>query len=325
MSRVAVRRPLVAARVEPVLRYHRLPSVGHGAGIGSVSSVPLTECRMPHPANPPTTDGVIDARPAGPSFPVLAVSDEIDDRIYSASVRQRMGHVALVIGCGDLPARYLEFLADALDKSVYYVLGNHAEELTRKGDRGKPYQPAGAIDLGGRVVRDPSTGLILAGFPGSPRYGENEPAQYSEWEVYLMIARMLPHLWWNRLAHGRALDVLVSHSPPCGINDVPEDPAHRGFGALRRFLGWFHPSVHLHGHVHLYDRSQPYSRQFADTEVVNVFPYRVVDLRPVGGVAPDRIPVPAVAPGQHTGSPAPRLAPGAVSAAPTAQVPEGPP
>jgi len=217
----------------------------------------------------------------------LAVSDEIDDRIYSGSVRQRMGHVAFVVGCGDLPARYLEFLADALDKPVYYVLGNHAEELTRYGERGKAYEPGGAIDLGGRVVRDPATGLILAGFPGSPRYGENEPAQYSEWEIYLMIARLLPRLWWNKLRHGRALDVLVTHSPPLGVNDVPEDPAHRGFGALRRFLEWFRPAVHLHGHVHLYDRSQPHAREFAGTEVINVFPYRVVELpRPAGsGVA----------------------------------------
>lgn len=225
-----------------------------------------------------------------PSYPVLAVSDEIDDRVYSSSVRQRMGHVAFVVGCGDLPARYLEFLADALDRPVYYVLGNHAAELTRKGERGKAQEPAGAIDLGSRVVRDPATGLILAGIPGSPRYGENEPAQYSEWEVYLMIARMLPRLWWNRLRQGRALDVLVTHSPALGVNDVPDDPAHRGFRALRRFLEWFHPASHLHGHVHLYDRSQPHAQDFGRTEVVNVFPYRLVDLRRSAPEAPPATP-----------------------------------
>jgi hypothetical protein len=34
------------------------------------------------------------------------------------------------------------------------------------------------------------TGLILAGFPGGPRYCEGEPAQYSEWEIGLMAAKM---------------------------------------------------------------------------------------------------------------------------------------
>ena len=66
----------------------------------------------------------------------LAVSDEIDQRIYSATLRQRMPDVEVVFSCGDLPARYLEFIVDALDKPVYYVLGNHAEELTRGGDWG---------------------------------------------------------------------------------------------------------------------------------------------------------------------------------------------
>lgn len=209
----------------------------------------------------------------------LAVSDEIDARIYSGSVRSRMGHVKLVLGCGDLPARYLEFLADALDRPVYYVLGNHAEELTRGGDRGKRYQPLGAVDLGGRVVYDPSVDLILAGFPGSPRYGENEPEQYDEWQIYWMIARITPRLLWNRLRYGRALDVLVTHAPPRDVNDR-QDVAHRGFIALRSFLHWFRPAYHLHGHVHLYDRSQPSVQQFEETQVINVFPYRVVDLLP---------------------------------------------
>jgi len=222
---------------------------------------------------------------------LLAVSDEIDPRLHSASVGERLGHVSLVIGCGDLPASYLEFLADALNRPVYYVLGNHAAELTRGDGRGKSHYPAGAIDVGQKVLRDPVTGLIFAGFPGSPRYGEDEPLQYSELDVYLMIARMAPRLLWNKLRHGRALDVLITHAPPRDINDR-EDMAHRGFKALRSFLHWFQPAYHLHGHVHLYDRSQPYSQQFEATDVINVFPYRVVEVQPAAVAAP----VPAATP-----------------------------
>src|SRR5688572_27981785 len=187
---------------------------------------------------------------------ILAVTDQIDQRIYSPTLRQRMPDVDLVISCGDLPARYLEFLADALDRPVYYVLGNHAEELTRAGEKGKRYHPAGAIDLGGKVMRDPTTGLILAGIPGSPRYTDHEPVQYREFQIWWMLLGMVPKLLWNRLRFGRALDVLVTHSPPRDVNDAP-DPAHRGFKALRRFLRCVHPTYQLHGHVHLYDRSKP--------------------------------------------------------------------
>jgi hypothetical protein len=218
-------------------------------------------------------------------IPVLAVSDQIDQRIYSATVRDRMGHVAMVVSCGDLPARYLEFLVDALDRPLYYVLGNHAEELTRAGERGKHYHPAGAIDLGGKVVRDPATGLIMAGIPGSPRYSDNEPVQYTELQVWAMLLRMAPKLLWNRLRHGRAVDVLVTHAPPRDVNDAP-DPAHRGFKALRRFLGWVHPSYHLHGHVHHYDRSKPHVAEFCTTKVINVYPYQMLDLEVAGAICP---------------------------------------
>ncbi len=225
---------------------------------------------------------------------ILAVSDETDPRIHSATVAERMGHVSMVISCGDLPASYLEFLSDALNRPVYYVLGNHAAELTRQGNRSRVRQPEGAIDVGRKVVRDESTGLIMAGFPGSPRYGENEPLQYSEWDIYWMMGRMTPRLLWNRLRHGRALDVLITHSPPREVNDR-DDMAHRGFKALRTFLRWFKPAYHLHGHVHLYDRSQPYSQKFEETDVINVFPYRVLDIEPAtaGAPAPARGAVPA--------------------------------
>jgi hypothetical protein len=211
---------------------------------------------------------------------VLAVSDQVDPRIHSAMLRERMPDVVLVLGCGDVPANYLEFLADALDQPVYYVLGNHQEEITRRGVHGRYYHPLGCIDLGGRIVRDQATGLILAGLPGSPRYSPG-PEQYTEWQMLAKIIRMAPRLWWNRLRHGRSLDVLVSHTPPRNVNDR-DDRAHRGFLAIRRFLHWFHPAYHVHGHIHLYDRSQPHVARFEQTEVINVYPYQLLDLT-IGG------------------------------------------
>ncbi len=33
---------------------------------------------------------------------ILALSDEVDGSIYTTAVRERFGHVDLVLGCGDL-------------------------------------------------------------------------------------------------------------------------------------------------------------------------------------------------------------------------------
>jgi len=228
---------------------------------------------------------------------ILAVSDDVDQRIYSPTLRERMPDVTLVIGCGDVPSSYLEFLTDALGKPVYYVLGNHAEELTREGSRGIPKLPEGCSNVGGKVVTDPFSGLIMAGLPGSPRYSEHEPVQFTEWQMSLMILRMTPRLLWNRIRHGRALDLLVTHAPPRDINDE-RDIAHRGFIAMRRFLHWFAPAYQLHGHIHVYDRSKSHITQHLATEVINVYPYQKLDLtfarapQPELAAATDRFPEP---------------------------------
>jgi hypothetical protein len=188
-----------------------------------------------------------------------------------------MSDVQLVVGCGDVPSSYLEFLVDSLNKPVYYVLGNHAEELTRSGDRGVPKLPEGCVDIGGKVMREPTYGLLIAGLPGSPRYSEHEPVQFTEHQMSWMMLKMAPRLYWNRMRYGRFLDVLVTHAPPRDVNDR-EDFAHRGFAAMRRFLRRFRPAYQLHGHIHLYDRSIPNTVRFLDTEVINVYPYQKLDL-----------------------------------------------
>jgi Icc-related predicted phosphoesterase len=208
---------------------------------------------------------------------VLAVSDQIDPRIHSATLRSRMPDVQLVFGCGDLPARYLEFLADALERPVYFVLGNHMEEWTRDHVTGKPFDPMGCVNVGGAVVRDRSTGLIVAGLSGSPRYSGEGGQQFTEWQMAMKIMRMAPQLTWHRIRRGRWLDVLLTHAPARGINDQP-DVAHRGFVSLIWFLRVFKPKYHLHGHIHLYDRSAPWRQTYECVEVINVYPYQKLDL-----------------------------------------------
>lgn len=221
---------------------------------------------------------------------ILAVSDQIDPRIHSASLRVREPDVGIVFGCGDIPARYLEFLADALDRPVYFVYGNHLEEVTRRGIAGKRYEPMGCEDVGGRVVTDPASGLIIAGVPGSPKYSDDNAQQYSETEIRFMLLKMAPRLLWNRLRHGRALDILITHSPPRDVGDRDDVP-HRGFKTLRTFLRLAKPRYQFHGHIHVYDRTEPTEREFAQTKVVNVYPFKIleIDVPPSARNGSDRV------------------------------------
>ncbi len=49
------------------------------------------------------------------SVRILAVSDRVLDRLYTSNVRELVSDVDLIIGCGDLPYYYLDFLISALD------------------------------------------------------------------------------------------------------------------------------------------------------------------------------------------------------------------
>lgn len=204
---------------------------------------------------------------------VLALSDRVIDAVYSPAIRQMFPDVGVVIGCGDLPYYYLEYVQDMLDVPVFFVRGNHAakEEISEQGVR---KAPRGAIDLHQRVVR--YNGLILAGFEGSIRY-RPAPYQYSQIDMWLMVLGIIPRLYFNRLFFGRYLDVLVTHSPPWKINDQ-EDRAHQGFKALRWFLRVFKPKFHIHGHVHIYDRNDCSEKEFVETLVVNACGYQKLEI-----------------------------------------------
>ncbi len=77
---------------------------------------------------------------------LLALSDEVVDWIYSPAWLARCGDVDLVIGCGDLPMHYMEFVTSTLNVPCYYVRGNH--DLYEIGDRGMiKTEPEGWIDL----------------------------------------------------------------------------------------------------------------------------------------------------------------------------------
>lgn len=199
---------------------------------------------------------------------ILSLSDRVLEQIYSPSVAERFAEVDLVLGCGDLPYYYLEYLIDVLGKPVFFVRGNHDAEIeySQKGDRRKPW---GAVDLHARQME--FQGLLMAGFQGSLRYRKG-PFMYTQADMWNMVLAMTPRLLWNRIVHGRALDLLATHAPPWGVHDQP-DPAHQGFKAFRWLLKVFRPSYHFHGHVHVYTDKNPIRTRFEDTWVINTYGY----------------------------------------------------
>lgn len=208
---------------------------------------------------------------------IMAVSDRVLDSIYCSNIREKYPDIDFLIGCGDLPFYYLEFLVSAFDVPLVYVRGNHdtGPQYTVEGRVLTGVQ--GGMDIHGQVVQ--VKGLLIAGLEGSMRYRPNAPLMYSEQEMRFQLARLIPRLAWYRQRHGRSPDFFVTHSPPYGIHDQP-DLAHTGFKIFLPFLRLFKPRYHLHGHIHLYRQDIPRVTQFEQTTVINVFPYRVFDYDP---------------------------------------------
>ena len=204
---------------------------------------------------------------------LLAVADEIDERLYGPALRRSFSDVDLVISCGDLPMYYLEFIVSTLNVPLLYVRGNHAwEEISASGE--VKTNPEGCIDIDGRVVQ--AKGLLIGGLEGSIRYSEG-PYQYTEAQMRLRALKMVPRLLLNKWRHGRYLDILVTHAAPRGIQDA-EDLCHRGFRTFVDFMDWFRPRYLLHGHIHTYTPNVVTETQYRDTLVLNAFRYRTLEI-----------------------------------------------
>jgi Icc-related predicted phosphoesterase len=98
-------------------------------------------------------------------------------------------------------------------------------------------------------------------------------------QMYLRAAKLLPHLFANKLRYGRALDVLITHSPPFGIHD-DDTQAHQGLRAINWLLKIAKPRYHFHGHTHFYKTNLEKSETvFEKTTVINIYPYKTIEMK----------------------------------------------
>jgi hypothetical protein len=215
---------------------------------------------------------------------ILCVADQVDPLIYSPRLKQRFRDADLVIGCGDLPLSYYDFITTSLNKPFYFVFGNHnlqrLQEYRWKSATGlAPPRPAPSLSecyLSGRVRRE--KGLLIAGLGGSHWYNGG-PNQYKDTQMFFRALGLLPALLINRIRWGRWLDLLVTHAPPFGIGDQ-SDPCHRGFKTFLWLMRVFKPACLVHGHIHLYSEQAERRRRYHDTLVVNAFSHVLLELQP---------------------------------------------
>ncbi|TMC41479.1 MAG: metallophosphoesterase [Chloroflexi bacterium] len=194
---------------------------------------------------------------------LLAVSDEEEAQLLDPRTVAAQGRIDLVIGCGDLPADYLDALCTIYGVPLLFVRGNH-DPPSHQGD-----YPSGA-EIDGRVVRE--KGLLIAGLEGSIRYSDGAH-QYSERQMMAKVLALRARLGVRRL------DILITHGPPAGVNEGPDAP-HHGLKAVRRAVEWMHPRLLLHGHVHPYGRDMTRETQLGETRVINVVGHRMIELAP---------------------------------------------
>jgi len=205
---------------------------------------------------------------------ILAISDEVVDFIYSPAAKERFCDVDLIVGCGDLPFYYLEFVVTILNKPLYMVSGNHDAHNQYMSDGRILNHAEGKINIDGELANE--NGILLAGLGGSIRYRPDGVHQYTQSEMKGRVLSMTPSLLLNRLRRGRFLDILITHSAPRNIHDS-DDAAHVGFEAFNSFIQWFKPRFLLHGHSHVYQRNAITRTMVGETEVLNVYPYRLIE------------------------------------------------
>lgn len=185
---------------------------------------------------------------------LLAVSDEPERAFDFETNRNALKPIDAIVGAGDLKPEYLDFLANAFNVPLLYVLGNH--------DRG------GGWEEEIHHVPEPMdgawhdvAGLRVAGL--SWPTDRRERAIHDENAAWRQVAAGYLRL------RGHRPDIVVSHVPPLGLGDAPDDHYHRGFAAYRWLLEKLNPLVWIHGHTPL-AAADEWRLGLGDTAIVNV-------------------------------------------------------
>ena len=216
----------------------------------------------------PTESATADGQPVR----LLAVSDERVASLDDVRNRAALEPLDAVLGAGDLEPDYLAFLADAFRVPLLYVRGNHDRDAG--WTIGSEHIPEA---LENRVER--VGGLVIAGlsWPGKDRGRAERDGTAAWFQALGTVARA-------RLG-GAAPDIVISHVPPRGLGDAPEDEYHRGFSAYHWLCRQLNPPLWLHGHTTAAS-TVDWRTRWGGTTLVNVTGGVLLEIEPVASVAP---------------------------------------
>ncbi len=178
------------------------------------------------------------------------------------------GGIDLILSCGDLPQKYLEYLTNFTAAPILYVHGNHDGSYRE-------------MNLGGCICVDDSVyvwkGLRIMGLGGSIRYNNREDSfQYTEREMRRRVRKALaqgPSCGRHRPA---------AYPLPGGWPERQHGSCSQGpFACFNDLMDEYEPQWFVHGHVHLnYDAKLPRVCTRGKTTVINC--YRALCVRDPG-------------------------------------------
>ena len=184
---------------------------------------------------------------------VLAIADKRPQIDITQVVAEN--NVQLIITLGDLTPEDIIALKDITNIPKIGVYGNHCSGT---------YMPALGI-MNMHLQMWDYNGLRYGGFQGCVRYKENPQAIMCTQEEAT-----------EHMATFQPVDIFISHCPPYGINDEPDETAHQGFYALRQYLDAYSPKVWLHGHT--YPTAEEEVKQYKNTRIEYVAGYKLIQL-----------------------------------------------
>lgn len=187
---------------------------------------------------------------------ILTISDEEVPSLWDYYTPGKLSEFDLILSCGDLKSDYLSFLVTMARCPLLYVHGNHDGHYEK-------HPPEGCDCIEDRLIL--YNGLRILGLGGCKRYHPG-PHQYTEREMRKRIRKLRFKLW-----RAGGVDIVLTHAPAEGLGDH-DDPAHKGFTALRNLIDKYHPTYLIHGHVHMnYGQLCPRLTTYQDTTIINAY------------------------------------------------------
>jgi Icc-related predicted phosphoesterase len=158
---------------------------------------------------------------------ILFIADQKPKRSIKETIQEYA--IDIIVTLGDLDFFDIRDLQSIDTIPKIGVYGNHCS--------GNYFESVGIKNM--HLETFEFQGVTFAGFQGSVRYKPNPYAIMYHQEEALALLDQIPKA-----------DILISHAPPFGVHDEPDDVTHAGLKVLNEYLERHHPKYHFHGHTY---------------------------------------------------------------------------